>query len=1202
MLSLTRRSTAATPALLGPDDLVPDAALSGDDIDRFDHDAIAMRVAELACAARPPVNIALFGPWGSGKSSVYRTLKEQIKQQDPKAAVVRYDAWKYGGQALKRNFISSLTKELDLGGRGTSTELQADVESSHVDLWGWLRRNVGSIALAALLSVVVAAVFLFSFAFVTMHLEEIAYRKALSANFTRVGNFLAIALVGLLLGPKLFDAATVKVKRAAPQADDQFSDAFVKLVDKVTDGRKHRLVVFIDELDRCAPEDVVATLIDLKTFLDEPGCVFVVAADRDVLEKALKKVPQGKPIREDEPYYSTPGAFLDKIFQHQMALPPLRPQALVGFARTLVVDAGGLWAELRAIDGLLDDVVFTLVPAHVRSPRRVKVLLNNYATNMRVAQARGIEYLQRAPEIAKLTVLQTEFPAVAGDLLSVPRLLELILEPPRNPSDAVARALRKYSVLPEAAPQAPQPEADADGAAGEMLVDTEQDATAATLAGRRLNEELLAYLKRSQAAEVPDPHPDLLYVQGAGAADGLSDPGLGDVIDYASENPPAETSAKFEGKPSRDIEIAVRLMALHSDAEFGPGKSFLIEAVCRLAEKLDAADLAPLAPVIAPSVTVVATGRNAGLGMLPGALSIAAQAGNDALAARMTDLLAAASDDEQGELLLRILPTLPHIGDAAATRVDQLIANRYLNDPAPLHEGLTRLEATAAERLWEDAQAAIRDALTVLQTAEAPEEPTPARPARPGTAVATTAADTPASPDTPSETAAERYDSLLEALDRRDQADPSLLSRALLLGQSNDLDLYATVRARAEQLLPLLTDPAARRRHALLGIVQGPAEDWSYWGGVYDATGALPEPAAGGAAAVLVGAMGDSPVSAIRQIPQIIERLTPAIPDVAGDDILSALKATLEAAEWDDPSQERRLLVYEVCALLEGVVGDPATRVLVADLDGALNEQPHKPAFIDQVRAAAAHMPPAAAQALRDALLDRTAAGPDLVGNLRVAIAASLCCAAPAPGPAVMAAAAGAEGATGLVGEWLALSPSVADAVTTFTDLGWPSDTAIRGYARALSAEERTELWCAGVRADVPPRVLSALAEGGVTAEAVHLIKTKIEQGQRQPQRAEAVQQLLTAPLHLPATQASASELALQLLNGEISGDAVLAADLVVQSRGAARGYTEKLRKALQAADDRNDKTFSKGRKNDLAKLGLLKPPKKKSLRDRVFG
>jgi hypothetical protein len=37
--------------------------------------------------------------------------------------------------------------------------------------------------------------------------------------------------------------------------------------------------------------------MDLKTFLDQPECVFIVAADSDVLKKSLHELPQAKPVR-----------------------------------------------------------------------------------------------------------------------------------------------------------------------------------------------------------------------------------------------------------------------------------------------------------------------------------------------------------------------------------------------------------------------------------------------------------------------------------------------------------------------------------------------------------------------------------------------------------------------------------------------------------------------------------------------------------------------------------------------------------------------------------------------------------------------------------------------------------------------------------------------------------------------------------------
>jgi hypothetical protein len=113
-------------------------------------------------------------------------------------------------------------------------------------------------------------------------------------------------------------------------------------------------------------EDVVTTLIDLKTFLDHKNCVFIVAADREVLESALNQAPQAKPVRDNEPYYSTAGAFLDKIFQHQLTLPPMRPEALTNFAMSLVEKQAGLWSQLRQTARLYEDVVYSLFPPTYR--------------------------------------------------------------------------------------------------------------------------------------------------------------------------------------------------------------------------------------------------------------------------------------------------------------------------------------------------------------------------------------------------------------------------------------------------------------------------------------------------------------------------------------------------------------------------------------------------------------------------------------------------------------------------------------------------------------------------------------------------------------------------------------------------------------------------------------------------------------------
>jgi len=72
------------------------------------------------------------------------------------------------------------------------------------------------------------------------------------------------------------------------------------------------LVVFIDDLDRCPTDRVIKVLETIKLFMDKPGCVFVIGADRAVIESALRQTYSGEDEAEK---------FMDKIVQVTFSLP-----------------------------------------------------------------------------------------------------------------------------------------------------------------------------------------------------------------------------------------------------------------------------------------------------------------------------------------------------------------------------------------------------------------------------------------------------------------------------------------------------------------------------------------------------------------------------------------------------------------------------------------------------------------------------------------------------------------------------------------------------------------------------------------------------------------------------------------------------------------------------------------------------------------
>jgi len=60
-------------------------------------------VAETLTTLDPSLTVALFGPWGSGKSSMFELIGRELKEKKSRAKLVAYDASTYGGERLSRS-------------------------------------------------------------------------------------------------------------------------------------------------------------------------------------------------------------------------------------------------------------------------------------------------------------------------------------------------------------------------------------------------------------------------------------------------------------------------------------------------------------------------------------------------------------------------------------------------------------------------------------------------------------------------------------------------------------------------------------------------------------------------------------------------------------------------------------------------------------------------------------------------------------------------------------------------------------------------------------------------------------------------------------------------------------------------------------------------------------------------------------------
>src|SRR5262249_38941238 len=112
------------------------------------------------------------------------------------------------------------------------------------------------------------------------------------------------------------------------QTIGEFREDFGKLLQRLP---IKALVVFIDDLDRCLPENIVDTFEALRLFLAVDKTAFVIGADQRIV---YHENGMGYPKRGDESV-DIGRHYLEKIIQTPLNIPPLEPMESEGYLNLL---------------------------------------------------------------------------------------------------------------------------------------------------------------------------------------------------------------------------------------------------------------------------------------------------------------------------------------------------------------------------------------------------------------------------------------------------------------------------------------------------------------------------------------------------------------------------------------------------------------------------------------------------------------------------------------------------------------------------------------------------------------------------------------------------------------------------------------------------------------------------------------------------
>ena len=318
-------------------------------------------------------NIGLFGSWGSGKSSIIATAKEQlISSKDLKVKFVTYDAWKYANDSFRRMFLFEVQKEL---GFKRTPLMEKFYQNSNQDVDVKNQISPLKVWLMVAISIIVLLI-------VSLLNIEIEYKISIYSLFA-----LMSVLIGILTG--CFNQLKVAISKPFMFAPEQFEQCFQEMMEEALkpniiqrafqfitrnpDCISHKkIVIVIDNIDRCNSEQSYNLLTDIKTFLcDERfNIVFVIPVDDEALRKHILNKSHNNNTDECA---RDKEEFLRKFFNVTLRIKPHQPTEMYEFAQKL---------NTKYALGFNSATINIASKEYAKNPRRVIQLFNNLSAEL----------------------------------------------------------------------------------------------------------------------------------------------------------------------------------------------------------------------------------------------------------------------------------------------------------------------------------------------------------------------------------------------------------------------------------------------------------------------------------------------------------------------------------------------------------------------------------------------------------------------------------------------------------------------------------------------------------------------------------------------------------------------------------------------------------------------------------------------------
>jgi hypothetical protein len=314
--------------------------------------------------------IGLYGSWGSGKSSIIETAKSEFNDTE-KVKFITYDAWQYSNDSFRRMFLRCLREHLNFD-EATFMKKFYENETMDVDNKFKLSSDRASIMLFSILVVIIILWAIpMDFEFKTPIYSIITILGLLFTLFTGAFHQLKIAVTKpYFFAPEQFEECFNEMVSKSLKTNTTIENLKYVLINDKTVRDLKKLVIVIDNIDRCHSDIAYQLLTDIKTFLgsQDLSIVFVIPVDDKALLKHffLKNDNIDNNHRDKE-------EFLRKIFNVTLRIKPYNETDMFSFTKA-INDKNEL--------GFKNETINIIGKEYSSNPRRVIQLMNNLISEL----------------------------------------------------------------------------------------------------------------------------------------------------------------------------------------------------------------------------------------------------------------------------------------------------------------------------------------------------------------------------------------------------------------------------------------------------------------------------------------------------------------------------------------------------------------------------------------------------------------------------------------------------------------------------------------------------------------------------------------------------------------------------------------------------------------------------------------------------